>query len=130
MSRALVFAVVLFALRFAVGVLVGAGDGASGSQIVHRYVLEYVLDSAIVIAVFARLAAVQVASPWRQALFVVALEEVFGAVFSVAVFHDVVRSPLWMFDYLVLALSLSVGMWIGQKFAYRVRESRDKRDSA
>lgn len=121
MFRILVFALVLFALRVVVGFLFGASDDASGISAVQRYLAEYFLDSVVVVAVFARLATLEVASPWKHAFIVVVLEEAFGSILSVAVFREPVLSPSWMFDYPVLLLSLSMGVWIGTKIAHRDR---------
>lgn len=127
-SRIFLFAVVLLVLRVAASAVVSGfvpGEELS-SQVVLRYALGYLLDAAVVIAVFARLARVQVFSPYVHALFVVLLQELLGAALSMAIAGTVSPSPLWPLDYFVLVVSVLVGMEIGR----RLRLIAEKKKSA
>lgn len=124
--RIIAFAVILFVLRLAVSAVIGFVTGGSETQTVLQYVLEYLLDAIIVIAVFAKLAKVQVQRPYAHAFLVVVLQELLGIALTVAIFKKIPPSPLWPLDYFVLALSVLAGMWLGQK----LRITAEKKQNA
>lgn len=85
------------------------------AQVVLQYLMGYLLDATVVIAVFTRLARVQVLSPYVHAFFVVVLQELLGIALYAAISGNVSPSPLWPLDYLILILSVLAGMAIGRR---------------
>lgn len=116
-ARILAFAIVLLVLRVVASFVVAdpVTSEVVNAEVVLKYVLRYLLDAAIVIAVFARLAQVQVQSPYLHAFIVVVLQELLGAALLFATVGSRPSSPLWWLDYLVLVLSVLAGMAIGQR---------------
>lgn len=116
-SRIILFAIVLLVLRVIVSAVVagpGAGEELS-AQIVLGYLTSYLLDAVVVIAVFTTLARVQARSPYMHALSVVVLQELLGAALSFVIVGAGFSSPLWLIDYVVLAVSVVVGTEIGRR---------------
>jgi hypothetical protein len=122
--RIIVFAVVLLVLRVVVSAVM-AGAPASeelGTQDAVRYLVGYLLDATIVIAVFARLARIQVQSSYIHAFFVVILQELLGVALLLVIGGANPSSPLWWADWLVLVVSVLLGTEIGR----RLRASTEK----
>ncbi len=110
-------------LRVIVSVVVAGSETSEelNAQVVLRYLTGYLLDAGVVIAVFTRLARVQVQSPYVHAFLVVVLQELLGAalLLSAALLFPIIGttppSPLWLLDYVVLAVSVVVGTEIGRR---------------
>lgn len=116
-SRIIIFAVVLLVLRVVVSAVV-AGSPVSdelGAQVVVRYLIGYLLDATVVIAVFARLARAQARSPYIHAFFVVILQELLGAALLFAIGGTNSSSPLWLIDWSVLVVSVLLGTEVGRR---------------
>lgn len=115
--RVFAFALVLLVLRITASMVVAdpVTSEAVNAEVVLKYLLRYLLDAAIVIAVFARFAWVQMQSPYIHAFLVVALEELLAAALLFATVGSSPLSPLWWLDYLVLVLSVLAGTSIGQR---------------
>jgi len=124
-SRIITFAIILLILRVAVSFLVaGFATGEELSmRTVLNYSLGYLVDATVVIAVFAKLARVQVKLPYVHALLVVVLQELLATALTTAIVGNFASSPLWPVDYFVLVLSVLAGMEIGR----RLRVVADKK---
>lgn len=125
-SRIILFAIVLLVLRVIVSAVVAGPETSEelNAQIVLGYLTRYLLDAAVVIAVFTRLARVQIQSPYAHAFFVVVLQALLGVVLLFAISRDGPQSPLWFLNYLVLTLSTIAGVEIGKWL--RRRSARSK----
>lgn len=115
-SRIILFAIVLLVLRVVVSAVVAGPETSEelNVQVALGYLTGYLLDAAVVIAVLARLARVQVQLPYAHAFFVVALQALLGAIWLFAISGGGPQSPLWLLSYLVLTLSTIVGVEIGK----------------
>lgn len=122
--RVLAFAVVLLALRVVASIVVAdpVANEAVNAEVMLKYLLRYLLDAVIVIAVFAKLARMQLQSPYVHALLVAVLQELLGAALLLATVGSHPSSPLWWLDYLVLILSILAGMAIGQRLRVGVSQ--------
>lgn len=120
--RILAFAVVLLVLRIVASMVVSdpVPSESVNAEVALKYLLRYLLDAAIVIAVFARLARVQVQSPYVHAFLVAALQELLAAALLFATVGSRPSSALWWLDYLVLVLSVLAGTAIGQRLRSKV----------
>lgn len=116
-SRIVFFAIVLLVLRIIASALVvspGEGDELT-LQVVLRYLMGYLLDAAVVIAVFTRLARVQARLPYIHAFAVVFLQELLSVALMLAIGLDNPQSPLWLLDWIVLMTSVLLGTELGRR---------------
>lgn len=120
-SRVIVFALVLLVLRVVISALM-AGSPASeelGVQDVFKYLIGYLLDAIVVIALFARLARIQVQSPYIHAFLVVILQELLAIALLLVIGGINPLSPLWWVDWIVLVVSVLLGTEIGRQLRAR-----------
>lgn len=115
--RVFLFAIVLLVLRVVVGVVVAGFPTReeADAQLILQYLMGYMLDAIVVIAVFTRLSRVQVQSPYVHAFFVVVLQELLGAGVLFATGDTSPQSPLWVIDWVVLGMSVLLGTEIGRR---------------
>lgn len=116
-SRVMLFAIVLLVLRVIVSAVAASPGGSDDltAQLLLRYSLGYLLDAVVVLAVFARLARVQVQSPYIHAFCVVALQELLGFALLFAIGGTNPESPLWLLDWTVLGVSVLLGTEFGRR---------------
>ncbi|MGH8033166.1 MAG: hypothetical protein ACREO8_12590 [Luteimonas sp.] len=123
--RIFAFAIVLLVLRIVASFVAAdpVTSEAINAEVALKYLLRYLLDAAIVIAVFARLAQVQVQSPYIHAFLVVMLQELLGAALLFATVGSSSSSPLWWLDYLMLVLSVIAGTRLGLRGQVHLQNS-------
>lgn len=116
-SRIILFAIVLLVLRVIVSAVVASPQESEelNAQVVLWYLTGYLLDAAVVIAVFTRLARVQVQLPYVHAFSVVVLQALLGAALLFAISGTNPPSPLWLIDWVVLVVSVLLGTEIGRR---------------
>lgn len=115
--RILAFAIVLWVLRVAVS-FVAAGFPVRNEvdmQLILQYSATYILDAIVVIGVIAKLAKVQLQSTFLHAFLVVLLQELLSAALLSVLGWSNSQSPLWLLDWIVLAASVLLGVWIGRR---------------
>ncbi|MGO1073630.1 hypothetical protein [Lysobacter sp. CA199] len=76
--------------------------------------MSYLLDAIIVIALFARLAQVQVKFLYVHAFAVVVLQEILGVALLFAIGGSNPHSQLWLIDWSVLVVSVFLGIKLGR----------------
>lgn len=115
------YAIVLLVLRIVASFVVAdpVTSDAVNAEVLVEYLLRYLLDAVILIALFTRLAQVQFQAPYVHAFLVAVLQEVLGGALLFATVGSHPPSPLWWLDYLVLLLSVLVGTAIGQRLRGR-----------
>lgn len=117
LSRTLRFALVLLVVRTGAG-FIEAGLpvqlNASENLLLH-YAMTYLIDAVLVIAVFTRLAMVQVQSPYVHAAAVVVVQELLGMGLLLVLGASNPESPLWLLDWGVLLVSTVVGVELGRR---------------
>ena len=120
--RIFVYAIILLTARIAVSfVVAGFPQGeARDAQLLLQYVAGYALDAIVVIIVFARFSQVQFQSIFLHAFFVVLLQELLGAALISVLGLVNPKTPLWLLDWMVLVLSVLVGIWIGRRLQHRL----------
>lgn len=116
-SRVILFAIVLLALRVMISAVVASPGGYEelSTQVVLRYLIGYLLDAAAVIVVLARLARVQAGLPYIHAFSVVMLQELLGAALLFATGGTNPPSSLWLLDWAVLVVSALLGTEFGRR---------------
>lgn len=114
-KRVFAFATVLLLLRVLVtAVLAGIWpDPGVGSRLFLYYSIEYLLDTTVVACVIARLVIVQATAPSIHAITVVLVEQLLGALLHSATLGNRPSSPLWLIDYMTLAVAVVLGIFFG-----------------
>lgn len=115
--RIIICAIALLVVRIAVSFVVAGFPGGDehDAQLVLQYVTGYALDATVVIIVFARFARVQPQPIFLHSFFVVLLQESLGAALISLLGLANPKTPLWLLDWMVLALSVFLGVWIGRR---------------
>ncbi len=119
----MLFSVVLFVAHVFIGALIPSFEEYEDpSARAFWFAAEYLMQAALVIAIFARLARIQARLLYVHAICVVVLCELLGFAVMFTFVGHVMTSTLMMtaLDYSVLAVSTIVGTEIGRK----IREAR------
>lgn len=116
-SRIIQFAIVLLVLRAGISAVTSGLDGGEDltAHVLFGYVIGYVLDAAVVLVVFARLARVQARLLYVHVFAVVVLQELLGYTLLLLIGGAYSPSPLWLLDWVVFGTSALLGIVFGRR---------------
>jgi len=115
--RIIMFALVLLVLRVLCNLVTDGSPAIDkpSTEILFKYLTGYLLDGLVVVVVIGQLARVQVRLLYVHVIIVVILQELVGAVLLHVTGWVNPPSPLWIIDWLVLAVSVLLGAEIGRR---------------
>jgi len=116
-SRIVTFSAILFSLQTLVVIVADSlfTSDVDAARNFHGFLIEKICVGIVVFLVFMKLARTQVTQLYFHVLLIIILQELIGIALLRTIGSTDTSSPLWLVDWVVLAISALLGTEVGRR---------------